>query len=78
MKAPVVRTEKEVHNIRMCRGQVLTIHLTDASNQFVDDGEMYQTIEVAVTHDGAPILYADNLEPISFDDWQPYKENDYG
>jgi len=72
MEAPIVRTEKKVHSIRMCRGQVLTIHLTDASNQFIDDGEMYQTIEVAITHEGAPVLYAVGLTPISFDDWQPY------
>ena len=73
MNAPIVKMEKAVHSIRMCRGQVLTIYLTDASHQLIDDGEMHQTIEVAVTYDGAPILYADNLEPISFDDWRPYE-----
>jgi hypothetical protein len=75
MKNPVVNLSEELEVIRLCRGQVLTIILTDATNQWVDDGEMNQVVEIAVTHSGMPIIYADGLTIVPFDMWTPYEED---
>lgn len=67
MKYPEVTVEKEIKNITLYNGMVITIWLSNGKEDF--------PTELRVTPDGKPEIYCDDLKIIPFKEWYKIEEN---
>jgi hypothetical protein len=67
---PLVQISHRLDQVRLCRGNTLTVYLTDGKFLFDSKETCSIQVELRVTRNGVPQIFADGIKLLTFKEWQ--------